>query len=138
MMAMCKAVGAEMIFDCPIEVRSCETQTEECGLFVTDECYDVLVDHVTDKEANLTSGVIDTACQRGCGGDRTIDGFVQAVQVATSSQPSNILFKGVNQAAPVKAASQDTIPVGIGGHGIMLKLQRLPNSDVPLLISRPI
>ena len=81
--------------------------------------------------------VVDTAALIGCGGDRTLDKFVERFGSETKLQESNKVLKGVNADAPVMVHHQQWIDINIAGQKGRVALHRLPNSDVPLLLGLP-
>ena len=81
--------------------------------------------------------VVDTAALIGCGGDRTLDKFVERFGSETKLQESNKVLKGVNANAPVMVHHQQWIDIHIAGQKGRVALHRLPNSDVPLLLGLP-
>ena len=79
--------------------------------------------------------VVDTACLRGCGGDVSIDQYVHSRGMTEVIKASDMSFKGINDTAPMKSGGEQEIMVGISGVGCTLRLQRLPQSSTPMLMS---
>ena len=79
--------------------------------------------------------VVDTACLRGCGGDASIDQYVHSRGMTEVIKASDMSFKGINDTAPMKSGGEQEIMVGISGIGCTLRLQRLPQSSTPMLMS---
>ena len=70
--------------------------------------------HVLDDHA-----VLDT------GSDDMLNKFCQKFDLQMTSEPSNVQFKGVNDSVPIRAESEQAIPVGIAGKACTLRFQRL-------------
>lgn len=61
--------------------------------------------------------------------------FVSTFGVMTTFLERNIIFNGVTPSAPIRAESEQEIPMGIGGVGCTMRFKRLPNSSTFILLS---
>ena len=112
----------------------------EVEAYMTQDLETEAIPHSLTFMNNTSSGavpagrrVVDTAALVGCGGDRTLDKFVERFGSETKLQESNKVLKGVNADAPVMVHHQQWIDINIAGQKGRVALHRLPNSDVPLL-----
>ena len=96
------------------EVEACVTREEETEKIPHSL---TLMDNASSGAVPAGRCVVDTAALIGCGGDRTLDRFIEKFGSDTKLQKSNKVLKGVNADAPVMVQHQQYW-FREGGHGL--------------------
>ena len=91
--------------------------------------------HATSPDVPIGYAVLDTACLTSCGGGKTLDQYIGQFGVSATTKKSRKIFKGVNDGAPVPAENETALQAGLCGKSCELKVQRLPDSTTPILLS---